>query len=405
MGKKIESLTPEQEARVPEFVDKWRKIGLCTEPADWNRAEKGIKQIYKDAGLKSPKIIRVTSQHTMAIVRSIFMLLDQDSQCNKFFEALSMNLKKNSFSGSINLDDINIENEIVNIFASSKLPKIGKHTPDSSIKEVMKLIYPSMKSVLKFRNKLESLMDKTADGDLVLFAKSLHLTILDLIKSNSKGIEDGFRSAIGDAAYGQHDASWLAFYDYFKVVCGLEEETKKLKGLWEVAQSAGWYLPHEEICWVADRHQIVEVDEQFRLHNENGPSLAYSDGVKVYAVHGVHIPEYVIERPEEITCNDIEQEANAEVRRIKLDRFGWARYLEESGCKETQRDKCGILFRKEIPNDEALVMVKLKNSSPEPDGSFKDYFLRVPPEIQTAKAGVAWSFGFSENDYAPELET
>ena len=54
---KIESLTPEQIARLPEFVDKWRQIGLSTAPADRPRAEKAIAEMYRQGGLKPPKHI------------------------------------------------------------------------------------------------------------------------------------------------------------------------------------------------------------------------------------------------------------------------------------------------------------------------------------------------------------
>ncbi len=48
---RIEKLTQEQEARFPEFVDKWLKIGLCTEPANRVEAEKGINMAYEIAGI------------------------------------------------------------------------------------------------------------------------------------------------------------------------------------------------------------------------------------------------------------------------------------------------------------------------------------------------------------------
>ena len=41
----------------------------------------------------------------------------------------------------------------------------------------------------------------------------------------------------------------------------------------------------------------------------------------------------------------------------------------------------------------------------EPDGSFKDYFLRVPPNMERARQAVAWTFDKAENEYAPCLET
>ena len=57
-----------------------------------------------------------------------------------------------------------------------------------------------------------------------------------------------------------------------------------------------------------------------------------------------------------------------------------------------------------------FLMVKVVNSTPEPDGSFKDYFIRVPPAFgdgqHTARSAVAWTFEESdEADYAPLVET
>jgi hypothetical protein len=50
-------------------------------------------------------------------------------------------------------------------------------------------------------------------------------------------------------------------------------------------------------------------------------------------------------------------------------------------------------------------MVKVANSTPEADGSFKDYFLRVPPNMERARQAVAWTFDMDENEYAPEVQT
>ena len=50
-------------------------------------------------------------------------------------------------------------------------------------------------------------------------------------------------------------------------------------------------------------------------------------------------------------------------------------------------------------------MVEVVNSTPEPDGSRRTYFLRVPPTTRTATAAVAWTFGMRESEYAPARET
>ena len=141
------------------------------------------------------------------------------------------------------------------------------------------------------------------------------------------------------------------------------------------------------------------------MHSDHGPALAFGDGYKIFAWHGTMVPEWVIEKPYAITVDRIIQEPNNEVRRVMIDRFGMERFIKESEASIVHQDAFGTLFRKELGNDEPLVMVKVKNSSPEPDGSFRDYFLRVPPSIRTAKAAVAWTFDMTPEEYSPSRES
>jgi hypothetical protein len=152
------------------------------------------------------------------------------------------------------------------------------------------------------------------------------------------------------------------------------------------------------------------------------------------------VPEYVIERPQELSVPRIESEQNAEVRRIMLSRYGQDRFLRDSGAELVSQDECGLLYRKELADDEPLVMVRVLNPTPEHDGTlneaqarkafgdamvdanlstmqrigfalrgsrpkFKEYFLRVPPTMQTAREAVAWTFEQDPKTYRPELQT
>jgi len=55
--KLIESLTPEQEALIPVYREKYRAIGLSTTPTDRAKAEAAIKACYKYLKLKDPEIV------------------------------------------------------------------------------------------------------------------------------------------------------------------------------------------------------------------------------------------------------------------------------------------------------------------------------------------------------------
>ena len=57
MGALITKLTPEQQAQVPIYLEKWLKIGLSTGPGDRAAAEDAVRRIYEASGRKPPQTI------------------------------------------------------------------------------------------------------------------------------------------------------------------------------------------------------------------------------------------------------------------------------------------------------------------------------------------------------------
>ena len=73
---RLTKLTPEQEARLPEWIDRWVAIGLSTEPADWDAARRGIDAEYRMAGLEPPKIM-IRAASPLAAFLSVGALRNQ----------------------------------------------------------------------------------------------------------------------------------------------------------------------------------------------------------------------------------------------------------------------------------------------------------------------------------------
>ncbi len=180
---------------------------------------------------------------------------------------------------------------------------------------------------------------------------------------------------------------------------------ERLDGLTILTESSGWYWPFKGACILTERHSELRRDQQGRLHSENSAAVKYPDGWAVYAWHGVRVAEAVILRPESISVAGIQSEQNAEIRRVLLERYGFDRFITDSGALPIHADETGTLYRTALEGDEPLVVVRVKNSTPEPDGHSKHYTLRVPADITTARQAVAWTFGKTVDTYRPSVET
>jgi hypothetical protein len=209
-----------------------------------------------------------------------------------------------------------------------------------------------------------------------------------------------------DAVHGQHDGAWLgAFVGPAGEPLPGVGEMSTVEPIAGMARAAGWWWPYEHVAILTERPAALHRDNVGRLHHGAGPALAYPDGWGLHAWRGMPIPAALAAELPRLTVEQIRAEGNAEIRRVMLEHFGYDRYLRASGAREVHRDETGILWRVELPGDEPLVMVEVVNSTPEPDGTSRTYFLRVPPSIRTARAGVAWTFGLTEEQYQPLRQT
>ncbi|MCP9943813.1 hypothetical protein LUX12_01770 [Streptomyces somaliensis] len=220
-----------------------------------------------------------------------------------------------------------------------------------------------------------------------------------LVEESAEGRagEAEVRLLLLDAVLGQHDAAWLCAF-------GPREGTP-LDGLAAVARSAGWWWPYERLAVVSERPVELHRDEAGRLDRADGPALAYPDGFALHAWRGTPVPADFLAQLRSLTPDRIRGEENAELRRVMLESYGYDRYLRESGAEPVDRDGTGVLWRIPLPDDEDVVMVEVVNSTPEPDGTNRTYWLRVPPDTRTARQGVAWTFGLEPEAYAPLRET
>jgi hypothetical protein len=207
---------------------------------------------------------------------------------------------------------------------------------------------------------------------------------------------------IGGIIYGSHDAGWLSFYDYFRLECGLVAETEKIQGLVALAKSAGWALPHENTCWISERHNVLVRDDAGRLHNLSGPAIAYPDGWSIYAVRGTRVPPEWVEKKSELDPRTALNWPDIEQRRAAAEILGWERILSVLKPRTIDRNRdplIGTLLEVDLPDAPNSRFLRVKC----PTG--RKFVLPVPRELTTAREANAWTYSLDVEDYKLETRT
>jgi hypothetical protein len=210
--------------------------------------------------------------------------------------------------------------------------------------------------------------------------------------------------SFADAAITPHDLASLGVYEYLHDALAWRGPVEPLRGPWQIAKSAGWVLPYEQVCWICERPTQLRTDAKGRLHCADGPALRYPDGWSVFAWKGVPVSRRMIEHPEWITPWQIAGENDPVLRNCMIDIMTPERFIRSGGANRVSQDETGVLWRRlwgfRGVTIGSWTAVEVENATPEADGTRRHYWLRVPSRMRTAREAVAWTYGLSAEQYA-----
>jgi hypothetical protein len=192
---------------------------------------------------------------------------------------------------------------------------------------------------------------------------------------------------------GQEEGDWLEGLLFLRDVLGFRiasQFSRQLDWWADLARSCLWWWPYRGICVVSDRPAEIHSRDGRRLHNETGPSVRFRGGWSIWAIDGALVDEQVVLRPETQSVRQIRLERNAEVKRIRIERFGWDRYLAEVGAVVIDR-RCNdieatreTLFR--TPDRERILVCACPSTA-------RVYALAVPQDVRTCERAQNWLSG------------
>ena len=324
---KIEKLTKEQELYLVEFRQRWLDIGLCTDPADFETAEKQITFFYERLGKKKPMFFKFSSPLTCELgCHALDYILKNPKD---FF---GVNLRANL---GANLRD-NLWDNLGDNLKDNLRANLGANIGDNLGANLGENLWDNLKD-----NLWDNLKDNLKDNLRANLGENLWVKKTFFVNTN---------------LWGQQDAPWIALYKFCADI-GIkykDDEVKLLNAWGALSESACWWMPYENICIISDRPSFISKDDAGRLHNETRKAVEFRDTYGLYMWHGVNVPDEWITDKAKLTPEIALKWPNVEQRRAACEILGWANVLEHPSLNPKVIDEdqphIGTLIQVDLPD-------------------------------------------------------
>lgn len=361
-------LSAGQAERLTEFHRRWEGVRMSTARADRSAAESGIRKAYLGADLAPPERV-VWCNGPLDVARSA-----KDASLQSAGENVKALVVDRTIREATHAVDRSVSNEV-----RSQIGHVFRRRPMDPVSVAVAAAV-------------------TLDNPLV---RERPMSLLrNVLRRLRWGLgPQWMEHSLRNSSFSQHDAPSLGALDFLYSACELKPRTDAIAGLMQAAANVGWIIPHNRVCWLVDRPTIVQTDDRRRLHSASGPAIAFSDGWSFHAWKGIQVASWIIERRQEVTAKAIDREHDPTVRRCMIDIMTPERFIREGDAVTVAEDETGVLWNKTWTAWDAWAAVQVQNGTPEPDGTYRQYFLQVPPTVRSARQAVAWTYGLSEFEY------
>ena len=172
------------------------------------------------------------------------------------------------------------------------------------------------------------------------------------------------------------------------------ELTTALFGVLSVQRSA---LMSRRLVVVCDAPTHFSTDDVGLPHSLHGPALAWSDGIAAHAINGCWVPKHAVIDPQRITLLEIELEPDESVQARLIERYGLARYLNDSNALVLDRTgSYELLYKAQATCDALLALRSTEDSELQQQKAY-----RVPATVVSAADAVAWLTAAEYRSFQP----
>jgi hypothetical protein len=257
----ITIVTPEQQALIPIYRDRWKSIDVSTQRIDYPVSVDAVRSAYSLSSYPEPEIVYYESPfaaiNDLVQVKSYCQFLGNDIS-SKFDKRVVKHLAS-TLNTQVDKDLlIKLRNQ-VQYPKPPHYPTLDKPQAPYFPTHILQCIEHQL------LDDLEELVPQWLENeDVSLFTRNLYRPA----QLTTLGCE----------------------IDFCISVLGLHCDKAKWNVFQSLVKSCGILLLFEKVCVVCERPSSLFFDENNALHSEDSPSLQFPDGYSVYAQHGQVVP-------------------------------------------------------------------------------------------------------------------
>lgn len=395
-SKKLETLTPEQEALIPIVRDEWLDRFFNPKPANLPKMVEGAKWLYNLASIPEPVVQTCDSPYAAQIISNIIPMVMNSYDC---ILAVTGNKEWATWAGESDKVPDSVTPELVEEVRAQMMPYLAE-----AVRRIAKEKGDTM---------LGRVLNRVATRLCPIIPLDLREVAVEVVYNTIAGQKLKYY----DFAYHYNamDYHWVAFYEYFTRIGVVNHEpfntyNDYLKaGVYESIQLRG-------MCTLSLMPKHIRRDAQNRLHalEQKEAAIAWHDDYKLYYVNGVYFPEdlYLGMVNGTLNAQEVLKLENAEQKTIAVKQFGYDKLLKEVGSRVIDSQLVDIngepkvyeLLEANLGDDDVPAkFVKVVCHS-----TGKEAMLRVDPrdkKIKDAMSAIAWTFDMPKDQYRLDKET
>ena len=293
----IEKLTPEQESRIPEFRDKWLKIGLSTQQIDFKKALEIKNIVYRKLLNKKdvPVILMDSPLTAWLATRYLGYLFYENQVRNQVEDQVSNQVWDPVWNQVWNQVSNQVENQVWNQVGN----QVGNQVKNQVWNQVENQVW----------NQVENQVGNQ---------------VWNQVKDQ---VENQVGNFIMPYFYGQFDSGYFSFYEFMFNVLKIKNPVEDLYSSYLKTTECGIIYPCDDFCVISNKPSNILMSNG-QVHSDGSPAIEYRDGFKVWSLNGVRVPQYLAETPtEKLDLEFFKKEQNADVKAEFIKKYGVQRML------------------------------------------------------------------------------